>query len=416
MTDDGDCAKGSVAEIAPAAPVVSARDFLDACTGGLRIPGALRRFSERSVGFDPHDVRISVSSRVETVNAAAVAVGDRIAVHPSVWRGFDDQRSLHLLFHELAHVAQQRAGRLAGHGGGLVVDGLLESEAELVADRAVRQLALSNAAPLPMLGGFSSVPGWFDWIAVQAHPGSTIIRRAMSWLEKRSAKAISKHIAKHATRNFSKAVHGVFRSIDKIRPLIAKTLQEGAALAERFAEKTGAEAVEEAGVKITRQTTGTPGKFRWLIQKQFSKEIGTKGETVLRVVLDMSGRIVTAFPADKILAILITVGAVEALTEGIADAAEKVAAEANRIEQIKERERNKIDLWEFVPVIGDIWGGSLNQFEDMDLAYDRFVDRVVNTVITAAEQRAGASPANREELEDIVRCGIGLPMMLENPF
>ncbi len=416
MADDGEFAKGSAAEIAPAAPVVSARRFMDACTGGLLVPGALRRFSERVVGFDPREVRISVSAHVETVGAAAVAVGDRIAVHPSVWRGFDDARSLHLLFHELTHVAQQRAGRLAGRGSGLVVDGLLESEAELIAERAVRQLALANAAPLPIAGRVPSVTGWFDGIAVQAHPGSAIIRRAMSWLEKRSAKAISKHIAKHAARNFSKAVHGVFRSIDKIRPLIAKTLQEGAALAERFAEKTGAEAIEEAGVKVTRQTTATPGKFRWLIQKQFSKEIGTKGETVLRVVLDMSGRIVTAFPADKILAILITVGAVEALTEGIADAAEKVAAEANRIEQIKERERNKIDLWEFVPVIGDIWGGSLNQFEDMDLAYDRFVDRVVNTVITAAEQRAGASLANREELEDIVRCGIGLPMMLENPF
>lgn len=408
------------AGLEPSPPVVRARDFLDACTGGVEVPGALRRFSERSVGLDLGEVRISVSSHVEIVNAAAVAVGDRIAVHPSVWRGFDDRRSLHVLFHELTHVAQQRAGRLAGRGGGLVFDDVLESEAELVADRAVHSLALglglSNPEPPLLLRRGAPVPGWFDGIAIQAHPGSTIIRRAMSWLEKRSAKAISKHIAKHATRNFSKAVHGVFRSIDKIRPLIAKTLQEGAALAERFAEKTGAEAVEEAGVKITRQSTSTPGKFRWLIQKQFGKEIGTKGETVLRVVLDMSGRIVTAFPADKILAILITVGAVEALTEGIADAAEKVAAEANRIEQIKERERNKVDLWEFVPVIGDIWGGSLNQFEDMDLAYDRFVDRVVNTVITAAEQRAGASLANRDELEDIVRCGIGLPMMLENPF
>ena len=124
----------------------------------------------------------------------------------------------------------------------------------------------------------------------------------------------------------------------------------------------------------------------------------------------------TAFPADKIAAILITVGAVEALTEGISDAAEKVAAEATRVEQIKERERNKVDLWEFVPYIGGIWGGSLNEFEDLDLAYDRYVDRVVNSVITAAEQRAGASLANREELEDIVRCGLGLPMLLENPF
>ena len=130
---------------------------------------------------------------------------------------------------------------------------------------------------------------WFNGIAVQLHPGSRIIRRAVSWLGKRSAKAISKHIAAHATRNFAKAIRTVFRNIDKIRPLIAKALEDGAALAEHFAEHSGAEAIEKAGVKVTRQTTGTPGKFRWLIQKDFGKAIGTKGETVLAVVLDMSG-------------------------------------------------------------------------------------------------------------------------------
>lgn len=395
--------------------VLGAHDFLRGCRRGVPLPLPLRRFAERAVGIDLQDVRLSVSSQVEAVGAVAVAAGERIAVHPSLWRGFDDQRSLEVLFHELTHVAQQRRGRVPSAGGGLIVDDLLERQAELVAVRAVRRL-LSGRAPRLLLARAPALPGWFDRVALQAHPGSSIIRRGLSWLEKRSAKAISKHIAKHATRNFSKAVHSVFRSIDKIRPLIEKTLKEGAALAERFADRTGAEAIEEAGVKITRQATGTPGKFRWLVQKQFSKEIGTEGETVLRVVLDMSGRIVTAFPADKLLAIVIAVGVAEALTEGIADAAEKVAAETNRVEQIKQKERDKIDLWEWVPGIGDIWGGSLNQFEDLDLAYDRYVDRVVHSVIAAAEQQAGASLAKRDELEDIVRCGIGLPLMLENPF
>lgn len=397
------------------ASTVSTRDFLDACKGGVRLPGALRRFSELYVGVDAQDVRISVSSHVETVDAAAVAVGERIAVHPSVWRGFDDQRLLHLLFHELTHVAQQRAGRLAGHGGGLVVDDMLESEAELVADQAVRRLALGRAERPSLLRRAAPVPGWFDGIAVQLHPGSTIIRRAMSWLETRTAKAISKHIAAHLVEDLSKDSHGVFRTINKIRPLIARTLKEGAALTEHFAQSSGAEAIERAGVKVTRQSAG-PGKIRWLIQKDFGKAIGKEGQTVLRVVLDVTGRIVTAFPAEKLLAIVLTVGAVEALTEGISDAAEKVAAEATRIERIKERERSKVDMWEFVPYIGGIWGGSLNQFEDIDLAFDRFIDRQVNTVITAAEQRAGASLANRAELEDIVRCGIAVPMLLESPL
>jgi len=50
-------------------------------------------------------------------------------------------------------------------------------------------------------------------------------------MEKRSAKAISKHIAAHASRNFGKAIHSVFRSIDNIRPLITKTLEEAGVLA-----------------------------------------------------------------------------------------------------------------------------------------------------------------------------------------
>ena len=186
----------------------------------------------------------------------------------------------------------------------------------------------------------------------------------------------------------------------------------------------GKEATEELAVmvdtfnplKITRQATGTPGKVRWLIQKDFGKEIGTKGETVLRVVLDMSGRIVTAFPADKILTVLVTAVAAEALTEGIADAAEKVSAEATRVEQIKERKRGQIDMWDFVPYIGEIWGGSLNEFEDLDLAYDRFVARTVSAVVADAEERAGCSFVNHAEIEDLVRCGLGVPMLLENPF
>ncbi len=355
-----------------------------------------------------------MSRRVETIGVAAVAAGERIAVHPSCWRGFDDQRSLHLLFHELTHVAQQRAGRVAGHGGGIVVDDVLESEAELLADRAVRALALSIPEPPRLLARVVTVPGWFQRITLQAHPGSAIVRRAMTWLERRSAKAISKHIAAHLSKDLEKAVHGVFRSINKVRPLIAKTLEEAAVVTEDFATSSGAEAIEKGGVKITRQATRTPGKVRWLIQKDFGKAIGTNGETVLRVVLDMSGRLVTAFPADKLAAILVTAVAAEALTEGIADAADRVSAEAMRVGQIKERKRGGIDMWDFVPYIGAIWSGSLNEFEDLDLEFDRFVDRTVSAVIADAEQRAGCSFANRAEIEDVVRCGLGLPIMLES--
>ena len=394
---------------------MGATELLEACKRGVPLPRLLLRYAEGILGSDFGGVRLLTSSLVEDLHTSSVAIGEGIVVHPSKWRGFDDERSLHGLFHELTHVAQQRAGRVPSNSGGILVDGTLESEAEFAADRAIAGVAHSgpglrgNTYPQP------PQPGWLTRIVIQPHPGSAIIRRGLSWLAGRSAKAISKHIAAHATRNFAKSIHSVFRSIDKIRPLIKQTLTEGVSLAEHFAQSSGAEAIERAGVKITRQATSTPGKFRWLVQKKFSSAIGTKGETVLRVVLDMSGRIVTAFPADRLLTILVSVAAAEMLTEGIANAAEKVSAEAERLEAFKEMERNKIDLWDFVPGIGLIWGGKLNQFEDVEMAYDRYVDTIVRDVITEAERQAGCSFANRAEVEEVVRCGMGIPLLLENP-
>jgi hypothetical protein len=153
---------------------------------------------------------------------------------------------------------------------------------------------------------------------------------------------LNRRIAELATRIGSALVlEECSTSTREVRFGANQTLTEATHLADHFAQSSGAEAVERAGVKITRQATKTPGKVRWLVQKKFPAAIGTKGETVLRVVLDMSGRIVTAFPADKLLTILGTVAAAEFLTEGIADAAERVGAEAERLEQLKEMERNQ---------------------------------------------------------------------------
>jgi len=101
------------------------------------------------------------------------------------------------------------------------------------------------------------------------------------------------------------------------------------------------------------------------------------------------------------------------ISEGIAEAAEGVATEAERLDKFKEMERNKIDLWDFVPGIGEIWGGKLNEFEDLELAFDRWVDQVVDDVIARIEDRAGCSMSNREAFGEIVRIGIGLPVLLE---
>lgn len=380
--------------------------------GGKLLPSPIRRYAQRLVGTALDDVRVVQSSITELLHTVAVTAGNRIVVHPSAWAGFDDQHTVHLLFHELSHVAQQRTARIETTSG-LTLDAALESEAETVADTAVRLLA--SPRPERLLTGVfrAAMFGASRTLAWQPHPGTPIIRRAISWLASRGAKGLSKHIGKHMRRNCEKAIHGVFRSIDKIRPLVMQTLQEGVQLSEHFAKSSGLEAVERAGVKLARQTSTTPGKYRWLLQKEFKTAIGTKGERVLRVVLDMSGRLVTAFPADKLLTILGTIFAMDLISEGIAEAAEGVAREAERLDRFKEMERNKIDLWDFVPGIGEIWGGKLNEFEDLELAFDRWVDQVVNDVIVRIEDRAGCSMANREAFGEVVRIGIGLPVLLE---
>jgi hypothetical protein len=128
----------------------------------------------------------------------------------------------------------------------------------------------------------------------------------------------------------------------------------------------------------------------------------------------MSGRLVTAFPADKLLIFFGTVTAIDLFCEGIADAAENVEAEAERLTKLQEMARGKLDLWDFVPGIGAIWGGNLNQFETAELAHDRWIDQVVEDVIARAVWRAGATFGNRPALQEIVRVGMAMPSFLEH--
>src|SRR4051812_39576515 len=88
------------------------RTFLDGRDGGVPLPNALRRVAERMLGDDFGGVRVKRSSEVELLGVSAVTFGETVIVHPELWGGFDHRHTLHLLTHELTHVAQQRAGRV----------------------------------------------------------------------------------------------------------------------------------------------------------------------------------------------------------------------------------------------------------------------------------------------------------------
>jgi hypothetical protein len=150
------------------------------------------------------------------------------------------------------------------------------------------------------------------------HPAEKVLKFAGKWLGKRAFKQVSKHIAKHGRNIAGKALHSIFKSPKDIKWLIERTVREAEQLAAKYAKKGAEEVIEEGGIRIERQVMGS-GKWRLKVQKAFSSAIGTKGETVLRVIIDQSGRIVTAFPAERIGAIGLGVAGTLALEMGTAD-------------------------------------------------------------------------------------------------
>lgn len=108
---------------------------------GLHLPDATRAKMEASFGADFSDVRVAVGDAAPRMGAAAFAQGDQLAFAPGSYApgsGAGDA----LIGHELAHVVQQRAGRVAapaqGKGAPVVDDEALEREADLAGARAAR--------------------------------------------------------------------------------------------------------------------------------------------------------------------------------------------------------------------------------------------------------------------------------------
>ena len=86
----------------------------------------------------------------------------------------------------------------------------------------------------------------------------------------------------------------------------------------------------------------------------FSSAIGTKGETVLRVIIDQTGRLVTAFPADRIALIGLGAAGALALDEGTAEAGEQIRMDAEaQAAKLAEKEQGSGDWEEWIPFLGE---------------------------------------------------------------
>lgn len=101
-------------------------------TGGWLLPRDVQAKMEKAFGTSFSDVRIHVGPEASAIGAIAFTWGSDLHFAPGHYNPHTPHGQF-LLGHELAHVVQQRAGRVAnpfGDGVAVVQDQLLEAEAD----------------------------------------------------------------------------------------------------------------------------------------------------------------------------------------------------------------------------------------------------------------------------------------------
>jgi uncharacterized protein DUF4157 len=116
--------------------------------GGAPLPESVRDQMEQSFAADFSSVRIHEGPQAAAIGATAFTQGEQIHFAPGAYDP-SGPAGLELLGHELAHVVQQRAGRVSvaqAHGADLVnADASLEAEADRAGARAARGQAAGIA-------------------------------------------------------------------------------------------------------------------------------------------------------------------------------------------------------------------------------------------------------------------------------
>lgn len=149
----------------------------DANAAPNAMPAPVRARMERSFGADFSSVRIHQGGRAAAAGALAYTQGEDIHFAPGQYAP-DTDGGMRLLGHELAHVVQQREGRVrpTRQAAGLAVndnDGL-EREADLAGDRAARGELAGSTSPSAAAGTAmiqrkdapASDAGAIDWMGL----------------------------------------------------------------------------------------------------------------------------------------------------------------------------------------------------------------------------------------------------------
>ena len=173
--------------------------------------------------------------------------------------------------------------------------------------------------------------------------------------------------------------------------------------------------VESSGLKIFNQQTGTPGKIRTVIEKKFEKDIGTKGEKILKVILDQTGRIVTAYPAEKLTKLglgIMAIQAVDANAESAADATKRKYE--SRMKEADEHalddELNDLSLSTINPLLG----GELNSGEQEWIEHNKTIRAYTNRTVEQVESAEGRklTSEERQEIRNVIEASVGITLSL----
>ncbi len=127
--------------------------------GGKPLPAAMRNKMEAALNADFANVRVHIGPQAERIGAIAFTIGSDIYFAPGRYQPHTLQGQ-QLLGHELAHVVQQRAGRVRNRlstGLAVVQDHSLEAEADRLGRSAAMHRVAAPAKTRPVLAQ-TSVP------------------------------------------------------------------------------------------------------------------------------------------------------------------------------------------------------------------------------------------------------------------
>jgi GNAT superfamily N-acetyltransferase len=136
-------------------------------SGGWPLPRDVQAKMEAALGANFSDVRVHVGPEASAIGAIAFTWGSDVHFAPGQYNPHTPHGQF-LLGHELTHVVQQRAGRVAnpfGSGVAVVQDQALEAEA----DRLGRMASTSRIAE----SGVAAAPGTQN----NSAPGNAVINR-----------------------------------------------------------------------------------------------------------------------------------------------------------------------------------------------------------------------------------------------